>query len=178
MTDAITTIGVFLAVGLAIYLASVIRPAPRPPAGAIGTPAAAPLTCPTLFRRYMSSIIDGLLALTLLVAIGMLPGEGEGVGRTKFLAFFCLVFWYEPLFTSRWCTFGQWVTGIRVRRNDDPDEQLSLGPAVLRFAVKAVLGALSFFTMPFTYRYRAIHDLVARSVVIQVRTQRSPVAAA
>jgi len=123
----------------------------------------------------MASLADGGLALLLIVAVGMLPGSGEGVGRTKLLAFFFLLFWYDPLFTSRWCTLGQWLAGIRVRRNDDFDEPLPLHKAILRFLVKGTLGWVSFFSMPFTDRYRALHDIAAGSVVLQVRAIRAAV---
>lgn len=121
---------------------------------------------PTLFRRYMSALCDGLLVFALIIAVGMLPGSGAAVGRTKFLAFVFLALWYEPIFTSRACTLGQWITGVRVRRNDDMEERISIGRALLRIMVKGALGWLSFFTMPFSPRYRAIHDMVAGSVVI------------
>ena len=133
---------------------------------------------PTLFRRYMASMIDGLLALALVITVGMIPSEGEFAGRTKFLVFIVIGFWSEPILTSRLCTVGQWAAGIRVRRNADPDERISVGAAAVRLVVKGTLGWVSFFSLPFARRNRALHDMAAGSVVIQVRGARLPRAAA
>ena len=129
---------------------------------------------PTLFRRYIATVIDGLLAFAVIVIVGLLPGEGAAIGRTKFLAFVVFGFWAEPMLTSHWCTPGQGLTGIRVRSNDDPEEHIGLGSAVLRLLVKSLLGWISFFTLPFTHRQRALHDIVANSVMIQVRGYTTP----
>jgi hypothetical protein len=163
-------LGILLPVAIAVYVGWALS-AHRErslPAQARSHPAVQ-LVFPTLFRRYMATLLDGLLAFGLFIMVGLLPGEGETVGRTKFLAFLFLAFWYDPVFTSHWCTFGQWVTGVRVRRNDEPEERIPLWAAILRLFVKGVLGWISFFSMPFTERYRGLHDMAARSVVLQVR---------
>jgi uncharacterized RDD family membrane protein YckC len=65
-------------------------------------------------------------------------------------------------------TAGQYITGIRVRQLSDPSRRINVAAAYARYLVKLPLGFISFLTMGFNQRRRAIHDFVARSVVIDV----------
>ena len=122
---------------------------------------------PTVFRRYLGSLIDGLLVIGAMIGGGMLIAD---VGprftwlRGAWLGFVLLG--YEPLFTSFGATIGQRVMGYRVRRQADTTKRIGVPAAYLRYVVKVFLGLVSFFTMSFSRQQRAIHDLVARSVVI------------
>lgn len=122
---------------------------------------------PTVFRRYLGSLIDGLLVLGAMIGGGLLIAE---VGprftwlRGAWLGFILLG--YEPLFTSFSATVGQRVMGFRVRRQADPTRRIAIPAAYLRYVVKLVLGMISFFTMSFSRQQRAIHDMAAGSVVI------------
>jgi uncharacterized RDD family membrane protein YckC len=79
-----------------------------------------------------------------------------------------ILFVYEPVLTSRLCTIGQRLTGLRVRRYGNPGERIGVLAAYVRFAVKILLGAISFLTLGFTKEKRAIHDLAAGSIMLQV----------
>jgi uncharacterized RDD family membrane protein YckC len=122
---------------------------------------------PTLLRRYLGSLIDGLLMLSALIGGGMLIAD---VGprftwlRGAWLGFVLLG--YEPLFTSLSATVGRRTMGFRVRRQADLTRPIPIPAAYLRFAVKIVLGVISFFTMSFSRQQRAIHDMATGSVVI------------
>lgn len=122
---------------------------------------------PTVFRRYLGSLIDGLLMLGAMIGGGLLIAD---VGpqftwlRGAWLVFILLG--YEPLFTSLSATVGQRVMGFRVRRVADPTRHIAIPAAYLRYTVKLFLGVISFFTMSFSRQQRAIHDMVAGSIVI------------
>ncbi len=122
---------------------------------------------PTVFRRYLGSLVDGMIVLSAMVGGGLLISN---VGpqltwlRGAWLGF--VLFGYEPLFTSLGATVGQRVLKYRVRRHDDRARTISFPAAVLRYVIKLFLGFISFFTMSFNSEQRAIHDMAAGSVVI------------
>ena len=122
---------------------------------------------PTVFRRYLGSLIDGLLVLGAIIAGGLLVADlGPQFTwlRVTWLGFVLLG--YEPLFTSLSATVGQRIMGFRVRRQSDPTRRIPILAAYLRYVVKLFLGMISFFTMSFSRQQRAIHDIAAGSVVI------------
>jgi hypothetical protein len=74
---------------------------------------------------------------------------------------------YEPVLTTFSATIGQRVMGIRVRNAKNPDKHINILQAYLRLIVKYLLGWLSFITIGFDERHRAIHDLAGESVVVR-----------
>jgi len=76
-----------------------------------------------------------------------------------------MFFVYEPIFTAFFCTLGQKITGIRIRKIST-GEKISIIQAYMRIIVKIVLGIFSFFTIPFTKNKRGIHDFAVGSLVI------------
>ena len=77
-----------------------------------------------------------------------------------------LFFVYELLCTSKYCTVGQKMTGIRVR-SMFMRHNISIPKAYLRIITKLLFGILSFFTIPFTKKKRVVHDIIAGSIVIE-----------
>jgi uncharacterized RDD family membrane protein YckC len=75
---------------------------------------------------------------------------------------------YEPLFMTLGCTLGNYIKGIRVRKVEDPSKKINILQAILRYPIKFMLGWLSFLTIGSNPQRRAIHDLVAGSVMIKV----------
>ena len=131
-------------------------------------PASTVVTYPPLFRRYLGTLVDGLLLLTLILTVPQfLQGEGAA-SRTARIALFLCLFLYEPVLTAFACTLGQRMMGMRVRRVTDPTLRLSLPGAYHRWVLKILLGFVSFFSMRFANRYRAIHDLASGSLMIDV----------
>lgn len=124
---------------------------------------------PPLTRRYAAGLIDGFFLMLVMILVAVLF-QAEAMVSARIACFFLIFFGYEPLLTSRLCTVGQRVMGIRVRRYGRPDERIGILAAYARFAVKVLLGAISFFTMGSTNQRRAIHDLASGSVMIQVST--------
>jgi uncharacterized RDD family membrane protein YckC len=121
---------------------------------------------PTILRRYLSTFIDGLLIIIVLLVVSYVFGNNTGASahiRVGILIF--MIFIYEPLCTSLVCTVGQKITGVRVRKRF-LHENISIPAAYLRIILKILLGFISFITILFTKDKRAIHDFAVGSVVI------------
>jgi uncharacterized RDD family membrane protein YckC len=127
-------------------------------------------TYPGLFRRYLSTLLDGLLLIAaMLVVPQFLQGTSRGLVATRVGLLVFLVLGYEPLLTTYAYTLGQYIMGIRVRRASDPTRRINLLAVYVRYLVKLPLGFISLLTIGFTRQRRALHDFVARSIMIDVR---------
>ena len=123
---------------------------------------------PTILRRYLATFIDGILILFLFILISsLLQSESKTITITRVGIVLILFFIYEPFCTSKLCTIGQKVTGIRVRKLNNI-EKISIFYAYIRIFVKIFLGIISFLTIPISKDRRAIHDFAVGSVVIRV----------
>jgi uncharacterized RDD family membrane protein YckC len=121
---------------------------------------------PTILRRYLSTFIDGVFVLAVFILTSYIfQHEGEMVTKVRIIIILFMFFVYEPFCTSMFCTLGQKVTGIRVRKIGSY-ERISILSAYLRITIKLFLGIISFFTIPFSKDRRAIHDFAVGSVVI------------
>ncbi|MFC1724292.1 RDD family protein [candidate division KSB1 bacterium] len=120
---------------------------------------------PNIVKRYIAALIDGLLVLALLFISAYILRPVIEFSKTGWIiiALFLLLV-YEPLFTSKLCTLGQKIIGIRVRRFMDK-RRISLFQAYKRYAVKLIFGLISLFTVPVTEGNRAIHDFAADTIV-------------
>lgn len=124
---------------------------------------------PTILRRYMSTFIDWLLVIIVLMVIPYIFNRDTGASAyiRVVIAIFAL-FIYEPLCTSLGCTVGQKITGVRIRKQF-LHEKISIPAAYLRTFLKLLLGFISFITILFTRDKRAIHDFAVGSIVIYSR---------
>jgi uncharacterized RDD family membrane protein YckC len=121
---------------------------------------------PSIIRRYFSTFIDGLFAIGIfIIASYILDTEKSAATKIRISIILFVFFVYEPIFTSYFCTLGQRITGIRIRRFSTGN-RISLIRAYLRIIVKIFLGVISFFSIPFTKNKRAIHDFAAGTLVI------------
>ncbi|MBL0745469.1 RDD family protein [Chryseolinea lacunae] len=120
---------------------------------------------PQLVRRYKALFIDFMLVFTTLIIIMLLVQDSEL--RTPIMvtsaAIICLT--YEPVLTTYSRTLGQKLMRIRVGRNENPLEKISLLNAYARWGTKWLLGWISFVTIHFNPEKRAIHDLASDSVM-------------
>ncbi len=128
---------------------------------------------PSILKRYLSTLIDSIFILSVLVIAGYIFRQNQGIVNQVRVGIILFVFFiYEPFCTSLFCTLGQKITGIRVRvYSAFGDEKISLFKAYLRIILKVFLGFFSFFTMIFSKEKRAIHDFAAGSVVIDKREE-------
>ena len=122
---------------------------------------------PPLGRRYVGSLVDGLVVLAGTLLIGTVLGDvPSSLAPIRVALFVVLWFGYEPGCTAFGVTLGQRLLGFRVRRESDPTQRIGLPAAWLRFVVKLAFGVFSFITMGFNPRRRALHDLASGSVVL------------
>lgn len=103
-----------------------------------------------------------------MVAISQLAGQFENFPPTIRVILFILILFYEPICTSMGGTLGNYLMKIRIRQYDNKNRKINLFQAIIRYIVKIMLGWLSFVTIHFNQEKRAIHDMVASSVMIQL----------
>ncbi|MBE0597419.1 MAG: RDD family protein [Desulfuromonadales bacterium] len=124
------------------------------------------LESPTILRRYLSTFIDGVFILSVVIFASLaIDSDSALAGYARIAVFLGMFFLYEPIFTSRFCTLGQKITGIRVRTFGSY-ENISIPAAYLRIIIKILLGFISLLSIPFTKDRRAVHDFASGSVVI------------
>ena len=121
---------------------------------------------PTILRRYLSTFIDGVFILSVFIFSSLaIKSDSAIADYARIAVFLGLFFMYEPIFTSRFCTLGQKITGIRVRTNGSYSK-ISIPAAYLRIIIKILLGFISLLSIPFTRDRRGVHDFASGSVVI------------
>jgi uncharacterized RDD family membrane protein YckC len=124
---------------------------------------------PELSTRVQSTFIDTLFIVVLMFLfssiLDRIQDPPEWLHITMFVGIWVL---YEPLCTTLGCTIGNYLKGIRVRRVGDHSKKINFIQALLRYAVKVFLGWLSFLTIHQNTERRAIHDLAAGSVMVNV----------
>ncbi len=122
---------------------------------------------PSVFRRYLGTLLDGVLLFLVLLAIAKI-GVPAGSDRWLLVLFGALVLLYEPMLTVYWCTLGQALMRMRVR-DEKTLGRISVSQAYSRLVIKYLLGWVSFLSLPFQKRRQAIHDLVTNTVVVETR---------
>jgi uncharacterized RDD family membrane protein YckC len=123
-------------------------------------------TYPSILQRYLSSFIDGLFILGMFIGLSyFLQQNNQVADSTRITIFFIMFLCYEPICVSFFCTLGQKITGIRIRRVGTL-EKIPVPFAFVRYFLKIVLGFVSLFAIIFSEKRRAIHDYASGSIVI------------
>ncbi len=124
---------------------------------------------PELGARIRSIMIDTLLIMTMMFAatyvLDRFPNASADV---HMWIFFFIWLGYEPLAMTFGTTLGNYVMRIRVRNAKNENSRINILQAYLRYAVKLPLGWLAFLTVGGNPKRRALHDLVAGTVMIKV----------
>jgi len=124
---------------------------------------------PSIARRYLATFIDVVFVLFAIIAVSYIFQQDHELAHFVRIGLMLTMFFiYEPLCTSRLCTIGQKIMGVRIRKMDS-FEKISILSAYGRIIVKILFGIFSFFTIPLNENKRAIHDFVVGSVVIDIR---------
>ena len=124
---------------------------------------------PQLSERIQSAFIDAVLIIILIFAFTNILDNFNNVPDWMRILLFVVVFiGYEPLSMSLGCTLGNYIKGIRVRKNSDTTKHINIFQAIIRYPVKLLLGWISFLTIHSTPKRRAIHDLVSCTVMIKL----------
>jgi uncharacterized RDD family membrane protein YckC len=121
---------------------------------------------PTLITRIQSSVIDFGVILIIIFVFSQLS---DSINFPDWIRGFALLFvfiLYEPSLQILGGTIGNRIKGINVRKNQDVERKINFFQALIRFIVKVLLGWVSFLTIHNDYRKRAIHDLVAGTVML------------
>jgi len=120
-------------------------------------------------RRFQAVLIDGMV-ISLAMAAGIsavIALNSDDLRRV--IGFLVAAGWllYEPVLVAFFgSTIGHYYCNLRVV--DDRGGNVGFIKAVVRSALKASLGILSFVSMATTRRHQAIHDVLTRSTV-QIR---------
>lgn len=124
---------------------------------------------PSLVTRLQSTFIDTILIIILMLIFSNILDRFSNVPDWLRICLFAFIFIiYEPVFTSLGSTLGNYVKGIRVRKIEDTTKRINIFQAIIRYPVKFALGWISFLTIHTNLQKRAIHDLIAGSVMIEL----------
>jgi uncharacterized RDD family membrane protein YckC len=126
---------------------------------------------PRLIRRIQAFLIDSVLVPVAVIGT-LILGDALGVSQPsgKVLLLLGPVFILEPgLVALTGGTVGHHLQGIRVTRTGGASN-INILAATIRFVVKLLLGWLSFIFVLTTARHQAVHDIVARSLVVHKDT--------
>jgi uncharacterized RDD family membrane protein YckC len=125
-------------------------------------------TYPTLADRVQSTFIDTIVIIILMfVFASVLERYKAAPDWIRIALFFGLWAMYEPIATTFGGTIGNHLKGIRVRQYSNPARRIHFFQAFVRYAVKIMLGWLSFLTIHSNPQKRAVHDMVVGSVMIR-----------
>jgi uncharacterized RDD family membrane protein YckC len=127
---------------------------------------------PNLLRRYLAAVIDGVAIIVLVVLVGQLPFYSGGNEYIGILVFLLVLANYEPILTAFLCTAGQAVMRFRVR-DVATQARVPIWRLYIRVVVKALLGMVSFLTLPARADRRAIHDFAAKTLVVEASEPRA-----
>jgi len=123
---------------------------------------------PGAFERVKAVLADSIIMIILMFFVTYLFSFFENVpDNWRIGAFVFIFFLYEPLFTSiLGGTIGHILIGIKVKRDQDESKNIAFPVAVVRFFIKAVMGMLSLLLISSNGKRKAIHDMVAGSIVL------------
>ena len=122
---------------------------------------------PELKLRIQSTFIDTILVVVMMFVFASILDKFEAVPDWVRIFLFILLFLiYEPLSMTLGCTLGNYLNGIRVRKEGDISKKINFLQAIVRYPVKIFLGWVSFLTIHGNPQKRAIHDIVSGSVMI------------
>jgi len=124
---------------------------------------------PELKLRIQSTFIDLILVVILMFAFASILEKFQDVPDwVRIVLFAGLFIVYEPLSMTLGCTLGNYLNGIRVRKEADSTKRINILQAIIRYPIKVALGWISFLTISSNPRRRAIHDLLSGTVMIKL----------
>jgi uncharacterized RDD family membrane protein YckC len=124
-----------------------------------------PVKFPALFQRYFAALVDLIFVFFSAYLVSTYTSLFESASLEQFIVILLLLFTYDALFTSKLCTLGQLLLNFRVR-NRTGLNKIAISTALLRSAIKILLGGYSLIAMIFNQERRAVHDFVTDTLVI------------
>lgn len=118
--------------------------------------------------RVKAAFIDSIILVVLIYMCSEIFGLFETVPNAWRISASIFVFiLYDPIFTSAFGgTIGHSFINIAIKKEDSPEQNISFFTALIRFIFKALLGWVSLLTTTGNSKRKAIHDYVAKSIVI------------
>ncbi|MDH7445829.1 RDD family protein [Aquimarina sp. 2201CG14-23] len=134
---------------------------------------------PGLFDRIKAIIIDSIVLIIFMIIITDIFSSLDNVSdNARIIAFLFIFLLYDPICTSFFGgTIGHNLIGIRIRQENNPEKNILFSVALFRYLVKALLGWISLFSVMNNEKRQAIHDFMAKSVVVykeQIKEQCTP----
>jgi uncharacterized RDD family membrane protein YckC len=125
---------------------------------------------PSLLKRSQALLIDALIIiLVFFVASYLIEITGGAPEWLRGAILVFMLFLYEPVMVSALGgSLGHRAMRLRVKRIKNPDKNIIIFLAVIRFIIKGLLGWLSFVTVTKNKKMRAIHDMASGSIVIVI----------
>lgn len=119
-------------------------------------------------NRIKAAFIDAVIIIVLMLLFTDIFSRFESVpDYYKIIAFVFVFLVYEPLMVSVFgYSVGHFLNDLRVKRHSNPSKNINILLALLRFVTKSLLGWISLLTISGNVERRAIHDMLADSVVI------------
>ena len=119
--------------------------------------------------RVKAAVIDGIILIASLYLITEVFTLFDNVPNyVRMIAFILIFILYDPIFTSfLGATIGHSYSGIKVKKEDNPSENINFLNAIIRFVTKVFLGWISLLTVTSNEKKKAIHDLIVGSIVIE-----------
>jgi uncharacterized RDD family membrane protein YckC len=119
--------------------------------------------------RVKAAFIDSLILVTMMYVASEVFSLFESIPNyIRIIVSAFIFFLYDPIFTSAYGgTIGHSYSGISVKRDNDNDKNITFPTAIIRFIFKAFFGWISLLTVAGNEKRKAIHDFIAKSVVIE-----------
>lgn len=126
-----------------------------------------PIIYASLPRRIKASIVDGIILLSLFTLIPIVfSSVSNSETPVKAILMYAPLFLFEPfLITYLGYTIGHYFFGIRIVRIDN-HLKCPLYISFVRYYAKALLGVFSATYMLFSKNQQAIHDHLAKTIVL------------
>ena len=123
--------------------------------------------------RVKAAFIDSIILVVLMYTSSEIFGLFESVPNALRIGVSIFIFiLYAPIFTSVFGgTLGHSYIDITVKKQENPAQNISFLAALFRFIFKASLGWISLLTTTGNSEKKAIHDFVAKSIVIYSNTK-------
>ena len=120
-----------------------------------------------VFDRVKAAMIDAVIIILLLLAsTDLLSNFDNPPNYLKQLIFVFIFLLYEPIMVSTLgASVGHHFNNLRIQQ-EASSQKINLIVAILRFIIKMLLGWLSLLTVGSQKKKQALHDLIAKSVVI------------
>lgn len=121
-----------------------------------------------IIDRIKATISDSIILIIFTFIISYILSHFENVPENlKMIIFINTFIFYNPLFISFFGgTIGHMMFQICVKRELDTHKNIPFILAILRHITKSFLGIISLFIISSNEKKKAIHDYIAKSVVI------------